>query len=444
MRHDLSGGQGLPQWILSAYGPGQNPPRQLFGGPIREQSFEEMRLRHYIAAAMGDSGRAVQNAEQLYAQASNQTNIALADLKGAVQYVLDGANEHPNRSDSMANTSETRSFAQSNRRFRQSNNTGIGKPSPSFGQPSQAPAFGQPSSLGSTAFGKPSGFGQPSTFGQPSALNQSGGFGKPSGFGGQQPAVGQPTFGQPSFGQPSFGKPFFGQPSTSGPSLSGKPAVPSPFSQLGAQRPTGFALPFGPQRPQPAPAPGSFGQQTAGRFGQQPPGGFGTAGGFGQPSTAGPPVQQINPFGQPSGPSNTTAARGGPEPHELPVNNTQPGPPPLIKVDSPGELNPIPMMTGQTRRDPMSHRLSSWKGQQVQYINSNPCYLHPQDNKTWVRIFFPNGPPDDASLKHAHGKPEEYTAEVTEQYEFFLKNGAFKDNAIPSVPPKREWVSFDF
>lgn len=35
-----------PQWILSAYGPGRNAPAQMFGGPVREQSFEEMHFLH--------------------------------------------------------------------------------------------------------------------------------------------------------------------------------------------------------------------------------------------------------------------------------------------------------------------------------------------------------------------------------------------------------------
>lgn len=48
-----------PQWILSAYGPGRNAPEQLFGGSTREQSFEEMRLMHYIAAASGNVQPAV-------------------------------------------------------------------------------------------------------------------------------------------------------------------------------------------------------------------------------------------------------------------------------------------------------------------------------------------------------------------------------------------------
>lgn len=38
-----------PQWILSCYAPGRNPPEQLFGGPLREQSFEEIRLKFYTS-----------------------------------------------------------------------------------------------------------------------------------------------------------------------------------------------------------------------------------------------------------------------------------------------------------------------------------------------------------------------------------------------------------
>ena len=47
-----------PQWILSAYGPGRHAPEQLFTG-AREQSFEEMRLLHYMAAASGNAQPAV-------------------------------------------------------------------------------------------------------------------------------------------------------------------------------------------------------------------------------------------------------------------------------------------------------------------------------------------------------------------------------------------------
>lgn len=80
----------------------------------------------------------------------------------------------------------------------------------------------------------------------------------------------------------------------------------------------------------------------------------------------------------------------------------------------------------------------------MQYFDDWPCYLHPQDGRTYVRIIYPDGPPDPATLRDAQGKPEEYTDEINEQYEFFFANGYFKDGAIPAVPPKTEWLDFDF
>lgn len=49
----------LPQWILSSYSGGRDTPEQLFGGPIREQSFEEMKLHHVLAEAAGNPQKAV-------------------------------------------------------------------------------------------------------------------------------------------------------------------------------------------------------------------------------------------------------------------------------------------------------------------------------------------------------------------------------------------------
>ncbi|KAI2927822.1 hypothetical protein CBS63078_1927 [Aspergillus niger] len=486
IKADLTAGKGRPEWIFSCYGPGRNAPRQLFGGTSRERSFEELRLRHYEAAAAGNADQAVQEAQALYAEALKQMDVILNDLNGAVKYVVDGINEHPNRIDIVeGKTGPTSTQAPS--AFGQPSQPS--QPSP-FGQPaapSSAPAFGQPSGLGSQPFGKPSAFGQPSAlgqtsglgqasgFGQPSALGQGSAFGQPSGLGGQ-PAFGKPAFGQPSFGQPSTGQSSFGQPSSLGTSAFGTPGAASPFSQISApsQQPSGFgqsagqASPFaqvGSQTPaassgfgQPSTTqPVGFGQpsQTASPFGQpqqqqqqQPP-----SNPFGQPSTApapspfGAPSQPAAPsgFGQPaSGFGQLGQSAPAPALASTPTATAGTGPPAIIKIDNPNELHPIPPLTGQTIRDPMTKRLSAWKGQPVKYINNEPCYLHPQDRQTYVRIFFPDGPPDAASLRDAHGKDEEYTVEVTEQYEFFVKNGCFKDGVIPSVPPKTEWVSFDF
>lgn len=51
----------LPTWILSAYAPGREAPDQLFGGPAREQSFEEMRLHHMKGKAEGNEEKVVRN-----------------------------------------------------------------------------------------------------------------------------------------------------------------------------------------------------------------------------------------------------------------------------------------------------------------------------------------------------------------------------------------------
>lgn len=101
-------------------------------------------------------------------------------------------------------------------------------------------------------------------------------------------------------------------------------------------------------------------------------------------------------------------------------------------------------MEGDTLRDPVSKHLTLWKGRPVKYVNDWPCYLHPQDNKTYIRINFPDGAPDEASLRDSQAAPEEYTPEICEMWEFFVKNGYFKDDKLPPVPPKREWISFDF
>ncbi|RDW72294.1 FG-nucleoporin nup42 [Aspergillus mulundensis] len=439
IKTDLTAGNGRPDWIFSCYGPGKNAPRQLFGGPQREQSFEELRLRHYEAAAKGNPGPAIQEAEMMYSEALKQMENILGNLNAAVKYVVDGANEHPNRidivkGDTGAGAGQTSAFGQPSATPFQA--TGFGQ------QASSQPAFGQ-SPFGQASTGQSSGFGQPSlgqssSFGQPSALGASSGFGKPA-FG-QTSQPSQPGFGQPSMSQPGLGS-GFGQAANAA----------SPFGQIGnAATNTGFGNPspfshagsgFGQPSTAPAAASG-FGapSQPANPFGQ-PPAPFGQPAQPAAPSPFGAAAQQPaatpSAFGQSAG-----AASQLPQP--APSGAVGTGPPPLLKVDNPNELAPIPPMNGPTTHNALTKKLQTWKGQPVQYIDDAPCYLHPQDRKTPVRIFFPDGPPDAASLRDAQAEPDKYTPEVTEQYEFFVKNGYFKDGLIPSVPPKTEWVSFDF
>ncbi|KAL4751607.1 hypothetical protein BDW72DRAFT_192801 [Aspergillus terricola var. indicus] len=447
IKADLTAGEGRPIWVFSCYGPGKNAPRQLFGGAQREQSFEELRLRHYEAAAAGNPGPAIQEAENLYNEAVNQMEVILKNLNEAVKYVVDGANEHPNRiditkGDTAPSAGQTSAFGQSSAPAFQGPGFSQQAPSrPAFGQPSFGqPSLGQPSLGQPSSFGQPS-FGQPSGFGQPSALGASSGFGKP--------AFGQTS--QPSFGKPSLGQSSFGQPSTLGGSGFGQASsTASPFSQISAAPASGFGN------------PSPFAQAGSGF--NNPSTTPATTGGFGAPSQPNNPFSQPSaPFGQPAQPANSSpfgAAAQRPaaassafgQPAGGAIQISQPvssgpvgaGPPPLIKIANPNELAPIPSLSGQTTHNPMTKKLQTWKGQPVQYIDDVPCYLHPQDRKTYVRIFFPDGPPDAASLRDAQAEPNQYTPEVTEQYEFFIKNGYFKDGLIPSVPPKTEWVSFDF
>ncbi|KAI2721064.1 hypothetical protein DTO006G1_2033 [Penicillium roqueforti] len=484
IKQDLTAGQGRPEWIFSAYAPHRDVARQLFGGAHRERSMEEMRLRHYELAAAGNLNEAVQEASSLWQECVQQMEISLNDLNGAVKYIVDGKNEHPNRLDIIEGKTQT--VNQAPAPFGQPSPFGQAAPTPSigpapgaFGAPSST--FGQPSGVGqSVGFGRASAPAQPSGFGQNSALGSSA-FGQTSILGGQS-AFGKTPFGQPALAQPGVNPSPFGKPSALGGAAPfGAPSAASPFTQVAQNQPAGGG--FGQSAGQPAPSP--FGP-TAGQSGPSP---------FGQPAANTSPFGQPSapagaaPFGQPSAPTGTTPfgqpsapaaaapfgvssapspftqvpqnqpAAGGfgqsavqpapspfgqPAVQGVPVQSTNAGPRAYIKIENPQDLNPLPQLEGETRHNPSTKQLVMWKGRPVKYINEHPCYLHPQDNITFVRINFPNGPPDAAGLKDAHGKPEEYTPEVVEAYQFFLQNGYFKDGNIPAVPPKQEWLSFDF
>lgn len=86
-------------WIFSCYAPSRDVPVHLFGGPQREQSFEEMRVAHYAAVASGTPDKAVQEANNMYIEAEQQMKTILGDLDGAVRYVINGEFDHPNRFD---------------------------------------------------------------------------------------------------------------------------------------------------------------------------------------------------------------------------------------------------------------------------------------------------------------------------------------------------------
>jgi nucleoporin NUP42 len=308
-----------PQWILSAYAPGKDTPEQLFGGIPREQSFEEMRLHYMEGKASGNEQAALNQAQELYANAQQQMQNAVNDTQGAVQFIIKAEETHPNRHDICQQGTQGQPFGVfpvGNSPFGQGTKGAQGAQAASnpfgssnaFGAPSStttSSTFGQPSALGQkpSAFGAPA-FGQPSqptsTFGQPSQPSGSA-FGQPSGQ--TTSAFGQPSQPSSGFGQPSFGQP--SQPANQG-SAFGQPSQPagqtSAFgqpSQLGA-KPSAFGQPAFGQPSQPAIQGSTFGQPSQ-------PGAQGSA--FGQPSQ---PAAQGSVFGQPSQPGNQTSAFGQP------------------------------------------------------------------------------------------------------------------------------------
>ncbi|KAF2849287.1 hypothetical protein T440DRAFT_133385 [Plenodomus tracheiphilus IPT5] len=352
-----------PLYPLSCYGPGKGAPRQLIEGPV-EISPEELRLRYYTLLAAGDETTAKQEEAALGTKMEQQLKAISDDIPGAIKYIEDGANVHPNRIDLATGTASSTSSANAFGGISGAAANPFGKPSapanpfatgstaqPSaFGQASKPgfgqPAFGQPSNpaQSSSAFGQPSNpgqnaspFGQPpnpaknaSPFGAPSALGQ-----KPSPFGQPSALGGAGAFGKPAFGASGFGQPSmpgvgsaFGQASSIGQaSAFGQPSAlgaGSGFGQTNAlgQNPSPFAKPgfgqsgFG-QTAQPGAAASPFGQAAqsggASPFGQQAPStqspfaqpAAATQSAFGQPAQAAP-----SPFGQPAQPGTQASPFG--------------------------------------------------------------------------------------------------------------------------------------
>ncbi|MCJ1386600.1 hypothetical protein MMC17_009726 [Xylographa soralifera] len=427
IKTDLSGEK--PIWTLSAYGPGRGAPLQLFGGYPREQSFEELRLRYYELASSGSQQQAIQEEQQLVANAEQQIRSALNDINGAIKYIVSGENEHPNRIDICEGRGPVSNQAQA---------ATTNQPAPNaFGQ---APSFGQPSvpAQPATAFGQPSAFGKPATsFGQTPQLGKASNafsastpsYGQQAAFGAQPtPAFGQsaplgaqqtPAFGQPaSFGAqptPAFGQPAaFGQPPSSAPAF-GQPSNPTSFSQA----PNPFAKAQSPAFGQPTPRTG---------FANQPVPAFG-GGGFGNPPAPAPAPIPSNPFSRqpPSQPSSFAQPQPPSQPTPSPFRPPAPGP------------GPSAPSSGATRKD-ASGRLTVWHGRPISYVDNEPCFK--RADGLWEKVWFPDAAP---SWNREIEVPEGcWTEEVREQYRYARENGAWKDGRVPDVMPKREWVSWDF
>lgn len=440
-----------PIWILSAYGPGKDPPLQLFGGFLREQSFEELRLRHYELASTGNEQQAIQEAQELVNNAEQQTQVALRDVEGAIKYIINGENEHPNRIDICKAQGANPSYSQG---------------ADHNSQPKIA--FGQPSAFGKPAFPTPphntSNFSRPSTsFGQPSIPGLS--FGNPSSLGQQAPPPAS-IFGQPSTleNPSSFNRPknLFGQSNSTIASGAQAPTSISTFGQ--SSNPSPFAaVQAGPSLLGGTSAPGAS-QPASSAFSQSNP--FQSSA-FGQPSvpaaTSGfsqPSSSVSNAFGRPTAPASTNAfgqptmAKTNPFTQAGNVQtSTSFGQAPTALMSS-GQTNEATISPAlgrttsaqasttqhnTTQRDSQG-KLITWNGKAVSYINDEPCFKGNNDN--WEKIWFPDGPP--VFNKAVELPDEDYDQATKESYKFLGTQGVFKDGIIPSLPPRREWCSWDF
>lgn len=464
-----------PQWILSAFGPVKELPVQLFGGYPREQSCEELRLRHYELAAAGNPQEAIQEAQTWFNSAEQQIRTALDDVEGAIRYLNNEAKEHPNRFDICeARGIDLNGSRPSGSAFGQSTapKSSFGVPATSFGQPTGASGFGQPSALGS----RPSPFGQ-----QAIAAGQSSTFGQPAQLGRPTTNFGQPTstFGQPSLPAPAFGKPSnptsaFSQSvppkSTYGQPSFGQPSAPSTFGQNSLTSAFGTPMTLGSKQQSAFGQPSTL-QQSA--FNQQPAG-------FTQTSAFGKPSASANPFGQASQPARTSAlgqtSPAPTNPFGQPVANqafrqpsatgtasghasVQPASAPTQGLTQPsnGSGNPPGPLVSNTLSQPINTlaarskmqvpatrdaqgKLKTWNGGPVTYVNNEPCTKG--EDGAWGKICFPDGSP---TLTKAEELAEvAYDESTKENYMFMRMHGVFKDGMMPSLPPRREWCNWDF
>lgn len=491
-------------YILSAYGPGRDTPLQLFGGLPREQSFEELRMRHYELTAQGRQQEAVQEAQNLVSNAEQQMKTALNDLDGAIRYICDGENVHPNRIDTckardqLPTALKTSSLSQPAFSQRPSA-PAFGQPAvpPGFGQASSTPAFGQVSTTSTfgkpsapapgkasapvSAFGQPVGsaFGKPSTpaFGQPSIPPSIVGQASTPAFG-QPAALGRPptTFGQPSsaLGQPATRTLTFGQPSSQAlgsrevtsqapapsetPSIQApafvQPPAPSHFANVSQ---TAFNIDEQPQNLSGASSQSAiFGQsadsQTIGSFADP----------FGLPTTtaATPSPSRIdaptfNPFGVAAQPLTGAAYRGlsttATSPFGRPSTQQQSNPlgqpsTPTPNMGAPAanaaatRRSSVQLPSGTAAQRDAEGKLRTWKGKEVRYISDVP-HFRDSNHTEWQRIWFPDGPP---TFTKSEDLPEAaYDAATKEKYQFAMEHGRFGGGGIPLMPPRKDWCNWN-
>lgn len=407
---------------------------------------------------------------------NEQVQKVLNDPDGAIQYLLDGDKEHPNRRDLTVTGSHDSATGKANPFSQQATSSAFGKPSafgatssPSpfssnnnnnaspFGQSTQAntsSAFGQASQLGGStpAFGQASQPGPAATFGQSSQLGNNSPFaqasqtGATSAFGQASQLGGTSAFGQPSslggssaFGQASAlgqSKPAFGQSTQPGNAFSSS----QPTSAFGQPTQMNQASPFA-AAAQAVPAtssPFAGAVQT-----QSTPFGGGSAFGQTNQSTSSPfgqASQSSSPFAQPAqqqsqNQANTSAVKSPFAPSH--------GHPPQATASAAGDTATPPLSSYVQQSNGY---LQSWRGRPVTYIDNVPYFSktgNVRDSNSLERIWFPGGPP--ASNAYAADKEELYQkagATIEEAYRHCAETGDFHGK-VPLLAPIRAWTRYD-
>ena len=357
-------------------------------------------------------------------------------MNGAIKYIVNAANQHPNRLDVVkakgGATSQPPAAEAFQRGTNPSREAAFGQttlpqgPAPAFGQPSvpsgPASTFGRPS----TTFGQPSAPG--STFGQPSTIGQGA-----STFGQLKNLGTTPVFGQQSMSSamnPPQGNanPFGSAPGIQ-PGAFGKPS--NPFGQQSAQPNNAFGTASGSS----ATDPSGQGLTTAPAFGQTT---ATLANPFSAPQASKSPTDSA-PFGKPSVTQQMSATFGQNAPTS--AHPTGFGQPANLAVSGTSSSTPYsgPHPATTAQRDGQGKRLT-WKGQPVTYRDGEP--FTKAGDGGWARIFYPDGPP---VLNKTQELPNEmYDERTKDAYQYVMQHGTFKDGVIPELPPKREWCNWDF
>lgn len=433
---------------------------------------------------------------------------ALSDLDGAIKYITDAANSHPNRLDICNAKGGGSSQPQQPSTNLQAGIRGpsgsssfgqplFGKPAaPAFGQSSfgqaSAPAFGKPSvgqaPAPAPAFGQPSGLAQkPTVFGQPSNLNPAPAFGQnrsPSPFGqtqqaakpfGMQQPQQQPAFASQNnaFGQPSSTEPqassIFGQQPAPGPSypLAKAPTITSAFGQPAAAPANLFGQAAVPQASNafsktstPQPASNPFGskdstqnldtfdelkQRAAPAFGQ--PTAPASTGIFAKPA-AQTVIDQLAPpaaTGMFGRPAAQTTAGQAAAPASTGLLRKPPPRAMAVGSTAPStQAKPGPPTHAKFGQDQRGNRIL------LSWQGQEVTYIYDDPcmkhpgDGGWQKIWFPEGPPTFTSKTQEY--PEGYVLDdaARENFKYFVQHGVGSDGLIPDMPPPRDMISWNF